>query len=154
MSQGIFSALTYLENLVEGITPKTDSHHGFVAINRGGGYTSSLSERSNSTRYFELALDGLAQDDGAAGLSGRKRCRVSCRVRYDLPHDSGFLTRQINEDASDLINTLKGPQYSLATTGIVSLIPLEARLESINDAQGERFAFILVLPFDLLYLEA
>jgi len=154
MSQGIFSALTYLENLVEGITPKTDSHHGFVAINRGGGYTSSLSERSNSTRYFELALDGLAQDDGAAGLSGRKRCRVSCRVRYDLPHDSGFLTRQINEDAADLINTLKGPQYSLATTGIVSLIPLEARLESINDAQGERFAFILVLPFDLLYLEA
>jgi hypothetical protein len=154
MSQGIFSALTYLENLVEGITPKTDSHHGFVAINRGGGYTSPLSERSNSTRYFELALDGLAQDDGAAGLSGRKRCRVSCRVRYDLPHDSGFLTRQINEDAADLINTLKGPQYSLATTGIVSLIPLEARLESINDAQGERFAFILVLPFDLLYLEA
>ena len=154
MSQGIFSALSYLEDLVQGITPKTDSHHGFVAINRGGGYTPSLEERSNSTRYFELALDGLAQDDGAAGLSGRKRCRVNCRVRYDLPHDSGFLTRQINEDAADLINTLKGPQYSLATTGIVSLIPLEARLESINDAQGERFAFILVLPFDLLYLEA
>jgi|TARA_Y100000033_G_scaffold38850_1_gene38268 hypothetical protein len=154
MSQGIFSALTYLENLVQGITPKTDLHHGFVAINRGGGLTVSLEDRPNSTRYFELALDGLAQDDGAAGLSGRKRCRVNCRVRYDVPHDPGFMTRQINEDAADLINTLKGPQYSLATTGILSLIPYEAQLESITDAQGDRFAYILVLPFDLLYLEA
>ncbi len=154
MSQGIFSALTYLENLVQGITPKTDLHHGFVAINRGGGLTATLEDRPNSTRYFELALDGLAQDDGAAGLSGRKRCRVNCRVRYDVPHDPGFMTRQINEDAADLINTLKGPQYSLATTGILSLIPYEAQLESINDAQGDRFAYILVLPFDLLYLEA
>ena len=154
MSQGIFSALTYLENLVQGITPKTDLHHGFVAINRGGGLTVSLEDRPNSTRYFELALDGLAQDDGAAGLSGRKRCRVNCRVRYDVPHDPGFITRQINEDAADLINTLKGPQYSLATTGILSLIPYEAQLESITDAQGDRFAYILVLPFDLLYLEA
>ena len=154
MSQGIFSALTYLEDLVEGIPPKTDLHHGFVAVNRGGGFSSPLNERSNSTRYFELVLDGLAQDDGAAGLSGRKRCRVNCRVRYDVPHDPGFLTRQINEDAADLINTLKGPQYSLATTGILSLIPFEARLDSILDAQGERIAFILVLPFDLLYLEA
>jgi len=154
MSQGIFSALTYLEDLVQGVTPKTDLHHGFVAINRGGGLTATLNDRPNSTRYFELVLDGLAQDDGAAGLSGRKRCRVNCRVRYDVPHDPGFMTRQINEDAADLINTLKGPQYSLATTGILSLIPYEAQLESINDAQGDRFAYILVLPFDLLYLEA
>ena len=154
MSQGIFSALTYLEDLLEGITPKTDLHHGFVAVNRGGGFTAPLGERSNSTRYFELVLDGLAQDDGAAGLSGRKRVRVNCRVRYDIPHDSGFLTRQINEDTADLIDTLKGPQYSLATTGIISLIPLDARLESILDAQGERLAFILVLPFDLLFLDA
>ena len=154
MSQGIFSALSYLEDMIEGITPKTDLHHGFVAINRGGGFTASLEERSNSTRYFELSIDGLAQDDGAAGLSGRKRCRVNCRVRYDVPHDPGFLTRQINEDTASLINTLKGPQYSLATTGIISLIPLEAQLDSILDAQGERLAFILVLPFDLLYLEA
>ena len=47
MSQGTFAALTYLENLVEGITPKTDLHHGFVAINRGGGYASPLEERAN-----------------------------------------------------------------------------------------------------------
>jgi hypothetical protein len=144
MSQGTFAALTYLENLVEGITPKTDLHHGFVAINRGGGYASPLEERANSTRYFEMALDGLALDDGAAGLSGRKR----------IPQDAGFLTRQINEDTSSLINTLKGPQYDLVNTGIVSLIPLDARLESITDQQGERLAFILVLPYDLLYLEA
>ena len=101
-----------------------------------------------------MSLDGLATDDGQAGLSGRKRVRVNCRVRYDIPQDSGFLTRQINEDTSDLINTLKGPQYDLANTGIVSLIPYEARLQTILDQQGERLAFILILPYDLLYLES
>ena len=154
MSQGIFQALEYLENQVEGITPKTDSHHGFVATNRGTGHTIPLEERANSTRYFEMRIDGLAQDDGQAGLSGRKRSRVLCRVRYDIPQDDGFLLRLMNEDCSVLIDTLKGPQYNLVITGIVSLIPLEATIETILDQQGERLAFILSLPFDLLYLEA
>src|SRR6056300_1194605 len=129
MSQGIFSALEYLENQVENITPKTDAHHGFVATNRGTGHTIPLEERANSTRFFEMRIDGLAQDDG-------------------------FLLRLMNEDCSALINTLKGPQYDLSTTGIVSLIPLEATIQTILDQQGERLAFILSLPFDLLYLEA
>jgi len=154
MSQGIFSALSYLEDLVEGITPKTDLHHGFVAVNRGSGLTVKLDDRPNSTRYFELRVDGLAQDDGAAGLSGRKRSRINCRVKYDIPQDDGFLLRLMNEDTSDLINTLKGPQYSLSTTGIVSLIPFSATIESILDAQGDRLGFVLILPFDLLYLES
>ena len=154
MSQGIFSALEYLENQVENITPKTDAHHGFVATNRGTGHTIPLEERANSTRFFEMRIDGLAQDDGQAGLSGRKRSRVLCRVRYDIPHDSGFLTRQINEDVADLIDKLKGPQYQLATTGIISLIPLQATLETILDDRGEVFAYLLILPFDLLYLES
>ena len=154
MSQGIFSALEYLENQVENITPKTDAHHGFVATNRGTGHTIPLKERANSTRFFEMRIDGLAQDDGQAGLSGRKRSRIQCRVRYDIPHDSGFLTRQINEDVADLIDKLKGPQYQLATTGIISLIPLQATLETILDDRGEVFAYLLILPFDLLYLES
>ena len=154
MSQGIFSALSYLEDLVEGITPKTDAHHGFVAVNGGGGLTVKLDDRPNSTRYFELRVDGLAQDDGAAGLSGRKRSRINCRVKYDIPQDDGFLLRLMNEDTSDLINTLKGPQYSLSTTGIVSLIPFQPTIETILDAQGDRLGFVLVLPFDLLYLES
>ncbi len=79
MSQGIFAALTYLEDLVEGITPKTDLHHGFVAVNRGGGLTSQLTQRSNSNRFFDLALDGLAHDAGAARLSRRQAYRVHCR---------------------------------------------------------------------------
>jgi hypothetical protein len=154
MSQGIFSALEYLENQVENITPKTDAHHGFVATNRGTGHTIPLEERANSTRFFEMRIDGLAIDDGQAGLSGRKRSRIQCRVRYDIPHDSGFLTRQINEDVADLIDKLKGPQYQLATTGIISLIPLQATLETILDDRGEVFAYLLILPFDLLYLES
>lgn len=154
MTQGIFSALEYLENQVENITPKTDAHHGFVATNRGTGHTIPLEERANSTRFFEMRIDGLAQDDGQAGLSGRKRSRIQCRVRYDIPHDSGFLTRQINEDVADLIDKLKGPQYQLATTGIISLIPLQATLETILDDRGEVFAYLLILPFDLLYLES
>tara|TARA_Y100001973_G_scaffold10555_1_gene14325 strand:+ start:13780 stop:14244 length:465 start_codon:yes stop_codon:yes gene_type:complete len=153
MSQGTFSALEYLENLIEGITPKSDAHHGFVATNRGDGHTASLNDRPNSNRYFELELEGLAQDDGQAGLSGRKRIRVNCRVRYDIPHDQGYVKRLINEDVSSLINTLKGPNYDTINTGIVSLIPLTPLLEPVLDAQGDTLAFMLSLAFDLLYLE-
>lgn len=154
MSQGTFSALAYLEDLVEGITPKTDLHHGFVATNRGGGFTIPLEERANSTRYFEMSLDTFATDDGMSGTSGRKRVRVNCRVRYDIPKDSGFLERLINEDTSALIDTLKGPQYDQANTGIVSVITGASRRESIFNQQGEQLAYILILPYDLLYLEA
>ncbi len=153
MSQGTFSALEYLENLIEGITPKSDAHHGFVATNRGDGYTAPLSDRPHSNRYFELELEGLAQDDGQAGLSGRKRVRVNCRVRYDIPHDQGYVKRLINEDVSSLINTLKGPNYDTINTGIVSLIPLTPLLEPVLDAQGDTLAFMLSLAFDLLILE-
>ena len=92
MSQGIFSALTFLENLIQGITPKSDAHHGYVAVNRGNGYGAALEDRPNSNRYFELSIADLAVDDGQAGLSGRKRVRINCRVRYDIPHDRDWET--------------------------------------------------------------
>lgn len=154
MSQGIFSALTFLENLIESITPKSDSHHGYVAVNRGNGYGAALENRPNSNRYFSLEIDAFATDDGQAGISGRKRTRINCRVRYDIPHDQGYLMRLINEDASQLIDTLKGPNYQTATTGIVSLIPLPTMLDPIFDAQGDIIAHIFTMQFDLLYLEA
>jgi len=154
MSKGIFSALEYIENLIESTTPKSDIHHGFVAINRGDGLTASLENRPHSNRYFELELEGLAQDDGQAGISGRKRSRVNVRVRYDLPNDQGYLMRLINEDTAFLIDTLKGPNYDTINTGIVSIIPLTPLLEPVLDAQGDPLAFMLSLAFDLLYLEA
>jgi len=153
MSQGIKAALSYLESMIEGITPKTDIHHGFVAINTGDGYTQELDNRPNSNRYFELDLSTFASDDGQAGLSGRKRVTVNCNVRYDIPQDRGFLYRIINEDTALLINTLKGPEYDTVNTGIVSLIPLPPLVEPILDAQGDPIAYILTLQFDLLYLE-
>ena len=154
MSQGIFSALEYIENFIEGTTPKSDIHHGFVSVNRGNGLTASLENRPHSNRYFELELEGLAQDDGQAGISGRKRSRVNLRVRYDLPNDQGYLMRLINEDTAFLIDTLKGPNYDTINTGIVSIIPLTPLLEPVLDAQGDPLAFMLSLAFDLLYLEA
>ena len=66
---------------------------------------------------------GFATDDGEAGLSGRKRTAINLQVRYDVPQSIGFLQLMMNEDASKLIDTLKGPDYVLATSGIVSLIP-------------------------------
>lgn len=153
MSQGIFSALTYLENMIEGITPKTDIHHGFVAINKADGFTQDLDNRPHNNRYFELDLNTFASDDGQAGLSGRKRITVNCNVRYDIPHDKSYLYRLINEDTALLIDTLKGPEYDTVNTGIVSLIPLTPLVEPVIDPQGEPLAYILTLQFDLLYLE-
>jgi len=154
MSQGINSALDFIENRIELITPKTDINNGFVAIQRGDGNVVELAERSFNNRYFELALLNLPVDDGETGLSGRKRARVDCRVRYELPHDYGYLTRMIAEDSSNLSDTLKEPDYDLENTGIISVIPDQPTFESIADQNGNRIAFILTLPFDLLFLES
>ena len=78
---------------------------------------------------------------------------MELRVRYDIPQDLGFLKRLINEDASKLIDTLKGPDYDLVNTGIVSLIPGIPTTENIQDINGTVEAIVLLLPFDLLYLE-
>ncbi len=153
MSQGIFKATEKLEDMIEGITPKTDAHHGFIAIETGNGRTQPLDQRPNSTRYFEIITLNFASDDGEAGLSGRKRTSMELRVRYDIPQDLGFLRRLINEDASKLIDTLKGPDYDLVNTGIVSLIPSVPSTDNIQDINGVVEAVLLLLPFDLLYLE-
>ena len=152
MSQGIFSALAYLEDQLEAITPKTDLHHGFVAHSRANGLTTPLEERYNSQRYFVLDLAEMPSDDGAAGLSGRRRATIDLRVRYDIPHDVAYLQRLMAEDAESLLVTLKGPNYSLVTTGIVSVIPETPIYEPLN--LGEQGVFILTIPFTLLYLEA
>ena len=154
MSQGIFKSLEKLEDMIQAITPKTDSHQGFVAIQTGNGRTLPLDQRPNANRYFEIETITYAEDDGLAGLSGRKRTSLELRLRYDIPNDIGFLKRMINEDASKLIDTLKGPNYDLSSTGIVSVIPGTPSTEPLADVNGELFGFILLVPFDLLYLEA
>jgi hypothetical protein len=52
-----------------------------------------------------------------------------------------------------LIDTLKGPDYDLVNTGIVSLIPSVPSTDNIQDINGVVEAVLLLLPFDLLYLE-
>lgn len=152
MSQGIFSALTYLEGQLEATTPKTDLHHGFVAHARANGSVVPLEERFNSQRFFQLDIAEMPSDDGAAGLSGRRRALIDLRVRYDIPQDSTYLARLVAEDAELLLVTLKGPDYSLSTTGIVSVIPEPPLYEPLN--LGDQGVYILTIPFTLLYLEA
>ena len=152
MSQGIMAALTHLEDKILDVTPKTDVHHGFVALARAGGMTPSLTERSNSTRYFMMEIEAFPEDDGAAGLSGRRRVSVSLRVRYDIPQDQLFLQRMIAEDAESLLVKLKGPEYQFSSTGIISIIPEAPLVEPVNVDNDE--AVILSIPFTLLYLEA
>ena len=153
MSQGIFEASKKLESMIENITPNTDAHHGFLAIQTGNGRTQTLEQRPNSNRYFEINTINFASDDGEAGLSGRKRSSLELRIRYDIPNDLGFLKRLINEDCSKLIDTLKGPDYDLVNTGIVSVITGIPSTQPIQDINGNIEGIVLLLPFDLLYLE-
>lgn len=153
MTQGINSALTHLEDKLMGITPKSDTHHGFVALARAGGSTIPLTQRSHSTRYFELAISSFTSDDGAAGLSGRRRATINLNVRYDIPHDALFLQRLIAEDAESLLVKLKGPEYDFANTGIVSVIPEPPSVLPV-DPVNDTGALLLTIPFILLYLEA
>jgi hypothetical protein len=152
MSQGIFKALEYLEDQIEGITPKSDISHTFVAHNRANGLLPPLEQRRSSNRYFELELESLPEDDGAAGLSGRRRALVVCRVRYDIPNDLAYRRRMMAEDAEYILTKLKGPDYSLSTTGIVSVIPEPPLVDPVEI--DNTIAHILSIPFTLLYLEA
>ena len=154
MSRGIFKALTKLKDMIEAIDPKTDIHQGFVCINDGSGLVSPLNTRFQSQRQFAFEIVSLAMDDGSAGLSGRKRVTIEIHVRYAIPKEEGFKIRMMTEDSGKLIDTIKGPQYAFNTTGIVSVIPLQARAELITDDTGETLGHLLVVPFDLLYLEA
>jgi len=151
MSQGIFSALEYLEDQIESITPKSDTHT-FVCHNRANGMLPPLEQRRSSNRYFELELESLPEDDGAAGLSGRRRALCVCRVRYDIPNDLAYRQRMMAEDAEYILTKLKGPDYSLSTTGIVSVIPEPPLLDPVEI--DNTIAHILSIPFTLLYLEA
>jgi hypothetical protein len=152
MSQGIFKALEYLEDQIESITPKSDLSHTFVAHNRANGMLPPLEQRRSSNRYFELELESLPEDDGAAGLSGRRRALCVCRVRYDIPNDLAYRQRMMAEDAEYILTKLKGPDYSLSTTGIVSVIPEPPLLVPVEI--DNTIAHILSVPFTLLYLEA
>ena len=154
MSRGIFKALTKLKDMVEAIDPKTDIHQGFVCINDGSGLVSPLNTRFQSQRQFAFEIVSLAMDDGSAGLSGRKRVTVEIHVRYAIPKEEGFKIRMMTEDSGKLIDTIKGPQYDFNTSGIVSVIPLQSRAEIITDDVGEILGHMLIVPFDLLYLEA
>jgi len=152
MSQGIYSALTFLEDQIMSILPKSDVHHGFVCHSRANGAVSPLDQRFNSTRYFQLSLEAFPEDDGAAGLSGRRRVQVSCDVRYDVPQsDTLYLQRLAAEDAEYILLKLKGPNYSLATTGILSVIPDPPIYGPIDTDEQ---SFMLSVPFTLLYLES
>lgn len=154
MSRGIFQSLDKIKTMIEAIEPKTDRHHGFVCIDDGSGLVSPLNTRFQSQRQFTLEIVTLAMDDGSAGLSGRKRVTIEIHVRYAIPKEEGFKIRMMNEDAGKLIDTIKGPQYDFNTTGIISVIPLESRAELITDDVGEVLGHLLIVPFDLLYLEA
>ena len=154
MSRGIFKALTKLKDMIEAIDPKTDIHQGFVCINDGSGLVSPLNTRFQSQRQFAFEIVSLAMDDGSAGLSGRKRVTIEIHVRYAVPKEEGFKIRMMTEDSGKLIDIIKGPQYDFNTTGIVSVIPLQSRAELITDDVGEILGHLLIVPFDLLYLEA
>jgi len=154
MSRGIIQSLIKLKAMIEAIEPKTDSHNGFVCIDDGTGLTSPLNARFESQRQFAFELTSLAMDDGSAGLSGRKRVSVDVVIRYAIPKEHGFRMRIMTEDSSKMIDTIKGPQYEFNITGIISVIPNQARTEEITDDIGETIGHLLIIPFDLLYLEA
>jgi hypothetical protein len=151
MAQGIRTSLDKLISMVEAIVPKTDTYNGFVCIKNARGGAISLDKIGLNDRYFDIILNGLPTDDGMAGISGRKRVPLSVRVRYNPSIDLGYTESLITEDTSYILNTLKGPDYDLATTGIVSLIPVSSSLQQLE--QDDLTYLLLIFSFDLLFLE-
>jgi hypothetical protein len=154
MSQGISSALNLLIARLEALTPKTDPTQGFVCVDAAGGQELLTDRRPNTLRLFEMRITTPAHDDGQAGITGRKRCTVEVRVRYDVPRDVGLQERMMGEDASQIINALRNPSYDLPNTGITSLITGEPLSTPVLGQDGNPMAILLSVPFDLLYQEA
>ena len=152
MSKGISLSIDHLIDRIEALTPKTDSYHGYLCISDASGRNLSLESRSNQNRIFDIRFQSLAQDDGQAGISGRKRIDLLLRVRYDIGGDLALLDRMIAEDSSQLINSIKQPDYDADHTGIVSLIPAQASLSEIQNDPAQ-VGYLLSLPFTLLYIE-
>ena len=153
MSKGISASIDYIISTIEALSPKRDSYHSFLCISRGQWDIDSPENNGNQTRVFDIKMDSFSEDDGMAGVSGRKRAKMTLRVRYEIGHDKSFLDVMVSEDASYLINGLSGPDYDFATTGIVSLILQNGTSEYILNREGLPLALILNLPFDLLYME-
>ena len=153
MSKGIVKGLSYIKDMIEEILPKTDTHQGFICIDDGTGLVTGLNDRFEGQRQFTLEVTSLAMDDGSTGLSARKRVTIELNVRYAIPAELGFRIRIMTEDSSKIIDKLKGPQYNFNTTGIVSVIPAQARAQEITDINGVGLGHLLIIPFDLLYIE-
>ena len=154
MSQGVAASFSFLVDHLQALTPKTDASQGFVCVDPATGQELLTDRRPNTLRLFELRVTTFPHDDGQSGITGRKRLTAELRVRYDIPRDVGLLERIVGEDSSQLVNSLREPSYSLATTGITSLITGEASTAPILDEAGNPAALLLVVPFDLLYAEA
>ena len=154
MSRGTFKALDYIKSMIESILPKTDNHSGFVCIENATGLVTNLNDRFESQRQFILDIVNLSMDDGSAGLSGRKRVSIEIKIRYAIPKDPSFRLRMMNEDSGYIIDKIKGPEYNFNETGIVSIIPNQARADDVIDQAGNTIAHLLTIPFDLLYLES
>ena len=153
MSKGIRESLDLLVNRLEALTPKTDAHHGYIAMRDGSGLTQLLEQNYHNIRYFDLSPLSMPQDDGMLGISTRKRITLALRVLYALPSDLGYIERMAIEDASQLIESLKQPDYNSNSTGIISLVVSPSALNEITNELGEVRAHLLTIDFDLLYLE-
>ena len=155
MSQGIRQALQKLDSMIEDATPKTDSHHNFVSINSRDGSTNLIDSTVANTRYFDIRTSSIAQDGGLSGLSSNKIGLFEVVVRYDIPYNPQDKLLIMAEDASKILNTLKGPDYNLVTTGIINVVVNNSpTIQPILDENGDELASLLILPFTLIYLEA
>ena len=154
MSQGIRSALSKLDIMIEGATPKTDIDHGFVSINSRAGSVNLIDNTPFNTRFFDIRTSSFAQDGGLSGLSSNKTGFFEVVVRYDIPNNLQDRLLIMAEDASEISNTIKGPDYDLINTGIINcIVDTSPRLESLLDNLGDEVASLLIIPFTMIYLE-
>ena len=153
MSKGIRESLDLLIDRLEALTPKTDQYNTFTRLRDGTGLTQMIEQYYHTMRLFDLVPVSMPQDDGMLGISTRKRVGLALRVFYGTPKDMGYIERLAIEDTSQLIESLKQPDYNSNTTGIISLVVKPAELQEITNELGEVRAHLLTINLDLLYLE-
>ena len=155
MSQGIRAALNKLDDMIENAVPKTDQYHGFVSINSREGSINLIDDTTSNTRFFDIRTSSFGQDGGLSGLSGNKTGFFEVVIRYDIPRNPQDRLLIMAEDAANIINTIKGPDYDLPVTGIINcVVDVSPTTTPILDDDGDEVASLLIVPFTMIYLES
>ena len=166
MAIGLQAIIAQVIDQVPRATPTQDATQTFSASDDGAGGVLELEQvTAQQDRIFDVRITGWPRDDGEASGTGslRMRATLAVRVYYWL---GGYASRtaleqRMAQDVSSIVNRLAAPvNWDATNTGTDAWIftrtqPTASPLKfDGSDPKAPPDAFILSIPFEVIYREA